>query len=1179
MKKTLYLTRECQKNDAFRKIWMTMKLSVILFLVSLTQLMATEAYAQFTKLTLQLKDASVKEVLHQIEDESEFFFLYNSKLVDVDRKVSGEFKDQKISEVLNSIFEGADVAYTVVDRQIVLTNKADQKNFTEVINQEQQKTITGTVTDKNGPIPGANVVVTGTTTGAITDSNGKYTLAVPQGAQSLTFTFIGMQSQEIPIGTSTQIDVTMNEMAVGLDDVVVVGYGRQSRQVMTTSISKLDSKVLESIPYANVGQSMTGTLAGVRVQSTSGMPGTSPQVIIRGGTSINNPDGAAPLYIVDGVIRNDMTSINPADVESLQVLKDAAATSIYGARGSNGVVIINTKSGKAGTTRVTYNYDLSLSNNIRFYDLMNARDYLYYQRLGTVATASLPGNAIRLSNLVTASAFGTGNDLTNNTWSSVQYLTPQNQYKLDQGWQSMPDPVDPSKTLLFSDTDWQHLLFRTAISHNHNLNVSGGTEKATFNLGIGYLDGEGVAVYTNYKRYSLNLSSSIKVTDNIQAFWRVAYTNSTSRDVSQGAASGDFNIFKIMMDTPPTMKLYFEDGTFATGFRGMDYTPPEYIFNTMKPNRNLNDLTLVLGATWKIIPGLTFDPQFSFYQTNQYNRFFQMDYWNGPTSLVTSRVANASYTKNFNPQAEGVFTYAKSINNVHNLEVKAGFSYWETNNYYLYAAGDNAATNLIPTLNASGRPTSVTGTESKLAIAGYFTRVTYNYKEKYLFNASLRYDGASNLGSKSRWGAFPGISLGWNIDKENFWSVIPANLLKLKLRTSYGVNGNISGLGPYTAQGTVGSGSQYNNAASLAVTVLPNQNLQWEQSKTLDFGMDFGLFNNRVNILFDTYIRHTDQLLTSLNLPRSTGFASIFTNYGSLENRGNEVELNVNVLPATSDFQWNISLNIADVKTKILKLPDNGQPNNRVGGFYVWDAGTETYMWKGGLQEGGRINDFYGFQSIGVYATNAEAANAPTDMIITTPDKKKYGGDFIWLDTDGNGITDTRDYVYLGNPYPTTTGGFSNTFSYKGIQLYSRMDYTLGGTVYYENYGRYLGCPSGLGNLSNDLLRSWMNDGDVTDIPRYYWADQIAQRNFHSTRQPSGQYPKTDFWCLREVTLSYNLPNKILQKLNIADLRLNVTGNNLYYFTKYPGLNPEATSTDSAFPNPRNIIFGVSIGF
>jgi hypothetical protein len=236
-------------------------------------------------------------------------------------------------------------------------------------------------------------------------------------------------------------------------------------------------------------------------------------------------------------------------------------------------------------------------------------------------------------------------------------------------------------------------------------------------------------------------------------------------------------------------------------------------------------------------------------------------------------------------------------------------------------------------------------------------------------------------------------------------------------------------------------------------------------------------------------------------------------------------------------------------------------------------------MWKGGLQEGGRINDFYGLQSIGIYATNAEAAKAPTDMIITTPDKKKYGGDVIWQDTDGNGIIDTRDYVYLGNPYPTTTGGFSNTFSYKGIQLYARMDYTLGGKVYYENYGRYLGCPSGLGNLSNDLLRSWMKDGDVTDIPKYYWADQIAQRNVHSTRQPSGQYPKTDFWCLREVTLSYNLPEKILQKLKIADLRLNVTGNNLYYFTKYPGLNPEATSTDAAFPNPRNIIFGASIGF
>ena len=1155
-----------------------MKITVLLSILGICQAFATSTYSQTTRLTIDAQNAKLKDVLTKIEDESEFYFLYSSKLVDTEKEISVKADNLKIDEILTSAFKGLDIEYAIVDRQIILSPKAMMKDYMETVAQQQKK-VSGKITDSSGAtLPGVSVIVKGTTSGVITDSNGSYSLSNVNENATLQFSFVGMKTQEIAVGTKTTINITLAEETVGIEEVVAVGYGKQSRQVMTTSISKLDTKVLENIPYANVGQSMTGTMAGVRVQSTSGMPGSSPQIIIRGGTSINNPDGAAPLYIVDGVIRNDMANINPADVESLQVLKDAAATSIYGARGSNGVVIINTKSGKAGTTKVTYNYDLSLSNNIRFYDLMNARDYLYYQRLGVVATAGVE-NPSRLSNLTSASAFGTGNDLTKNTWSSVQYLTPQNQYKLDQGWQSMPDPIDPSKTLLFSDTNWQDLLFRTAISHNHNLNVSGGTEKATFNLGFGYLDGEGVAVSTNYKRYSLNLFSSIKVTDNIQAFLRVAYTNSTSRDLSNGAASGDFNIFKVMMDAPPTMKLYFEDGTFATGMRAMDYTPPGYIFNTFKPYKNFNDLTLIFGATWKIIPGLTFDPQFSLYQTNQYNRFFQMDYWNGPTSLVTSRAANASYTKNFTPQAEGVFTYAKSINNVHKLEAKAGFSYYETNNYYLYAAGDNAATNLIPTLNASGRPTSVTGTESKLAIAGYFTRVTYNYKEKYLFNASLRYDGASNLGSNKKWGAFPGISLGWNIDKENFWSVIPANLLKLKLRTSYGVNGNISGLGPYTAQGTVGSGSQYNNSASLAVTVLPNQNLQWEQSKTLDFGMDFGLFNNRVNILFDTYRRKTDQLLTYLNLPRSTGFTSIFTNYGSLENRGIEVELNANVLPATSDFQWNISFNIADVKTKILKLPDNGQPNNRVGGFNVWDAGTKTYMWKGGLQEGGRINDFYGMQSIGIYATNAEAANAPTDMIITTANKKKYGGDVIWQDTDGNGTIDTRDYVYLGNPYPTTTGGFSNTFSYKGIQLYSRIDYTLGGTVYYENYGRFLGCPSGLGNLSNDLLRSWMKDGDVTDIPKYYWADQVAQRNVHSTRQPSGQYPKTDFLCLREVTLSYNLPNKILQKLKIADLRLNVTGNNLYYFTKYPGLNPEATSTDSAFPNPRNIIFGVSIGF
>ena len=1035
-----------------------------------------------------------------------------------------------------------------------------------------QKTVTGTVTGTdNAPLPGVSIVVKGTTTGTITDINGKYSLSLPSNAKTLVFTFVGMESQEIAIGSGSVYDVALSGSLVGLQEVVVIGFGKQSREVITTSVSKLDTKVLANVPYANVATALEGHLAGVRVQTISGQPGTAPRIIIRGGTSINNPNGAAPLYIIDGVIRDNMNAINSADIESIQVLKDASSTAIYGARGSNGVVIIVTKSGAAGPTQVTYKYDLSFSQVGKRYDLLNARDFVYFQRLGFVATGR---NVPAYSSLPTGSGYpgGTGNDLTNLTWDSVQKLTPENQYKLQEGWQSMPDPLDPSTTLIFSDTDWQDVLFRTAVSHNHSLSVSGGNEKATFSLGMGYLDAQGIANTTDYKRISMNLHADIKVTDNIKAFGQVAYTNMNNHVVfSEGA------IFKSALILPPTAKRYFEDGTLSPG-QG-SYGNTEYFLGTYNPLNNENDLTLVVGAQWKIIPGLTFDPRISLYQRNGYSRNFQKQFLNGPTVLNSTRSASASYAKRFDPQAEAVLTYNRSINSIHNLEVKAGFSYYENDNYSVGASGNKAATDLIPTLNASGTPVSVTGSESHQIIVGYFSRATYNFKEKYLFNASVRYDGASNLGTNSKWGLFPGVSLGWNMHKEDFWSALPENMIKLKLRASYGVNGNISGLGLYQAQGTYSTGTIYSTLAGIQNTVLPNANLQWEQSKTLDFGLDLGLFNDRVNVLFDVYRRVTDNLLTNLSMPASTGFASILTNFGSLENKGIEIEVNLRAMPSTSAFQWNISFNAADVKTKILKLPDNGVERNRIGGEYLWDPSQGKYAWLGGLQEGGAIGDYYAFKQVSVYTTDEEAAAGPIDMLVPRTDKTKYGGDVNWLDLDGNDTINVRDKVYVGNMYPHFTGGFTNSFSYKNVSLDVRMDFTLGHTINYETGGRIEGCFSGVNAIGSNILRSWQKPGDVTDVSKYYFADQNGQWNVWNGRGNSRFFPKGNFLCMREITLSYNIPKSILQKIKISDLRFNVTGNNLYYFTKYPGLNPEASGTDTAYPNPRSIIFGASITF
>lgn len=1035
-----------------------------------------------------------------------------------------------------------------------------------------QKTISGKVSDTSGgTLPGISIAVKGTTTGTVTDVKGNYSIANVPANATLQFSFMGMKTQEIVVGNKNVINVVLAEEIIGLDEVVVIGYGKQSREVVTTSVSKLDTKVLANVPYANIGLALEGNLAGVRVQSTSGQPGAAPRIIIRGGTSINNPNGAAPLYIIDGIIRDNMNAINSADIESIQVLKDASSTAIYGARGSNGVVIVVTKSGVSGPTRVTYNYDLSFSEVGKTYDLLNARDFVYFQRLGFVATGR---NVPAYASLPTGNGYpgGTGNDLSNLTWDSVQELTEANKYKLNQGWESMPDPLNPSKTLIFSNTDWQDVLFRTAVSKNHSLSVSGGNERSTFSLGIGYLNSQGIAETTGYNRLSLNMHGDVKVTDNIKVFGQVAYTNMNNQLVfSEGA------IFKSALILPPTAKRYFEDGSLSPG-QG-SYGNTEYFLSTYFPKNNENDLSVVVGAQWKIIPGLTFDPRISLYQRNGYNRNFQKEFLNGPTVLNSTRTATASYTKRFDPQAEAVLTYNKSIKDVHKIEIKAGLSYYGNDNYNISASGKSAATDLIPTLNASGTPVSVSGSETQQVIIGYFSRATYNYKEKYLFNASLRYDGASNLGENSKWGLFPGFSLGWNLHKEDFWKIFPENLLRLKLRASYGVNGNISGLGLYQAQGAYGTGTRYSSLAGIQNTILPNANLKWEQSKTVDLGTDIGLFNGRISVLFDAYRRVTDNLLTNLSMPASTGFASILTNFGSLENKGYEIELKVQALPSNSAFQWNISFNTSDVKTKILKLPYNGIANNRVGGEYLYDPKQGKYAWMGGLQEGGAIGDYYAFKQIGVYKTDAEAAAGPIDMLVPRTDKTKYGGDVNWLDVDKNDTIDVRDKVYVGNMYPSFTGGISNSFSYKNISLDIRMDYTTGHTINYETGARIEGCFSGVNAIGSNILRSWQKPGDDTDVSKYYFADQNGQWNVWAGRGNSRFFPKGDFLCLREVTLSYNIPQKILKKIKINELRFNVTGNNLVYFTKYPGLNPEASGTDTAYPNPRTIIFGASITF
>ncbi len=1029
-----------------------------------------------------------------------------------------------------------------------------------------QTNISGMVKNSNRDgLQGVSVSLKEASNGTVTGKDGKYSLSVPDSKGTLEFSLVGFITQEVDINGSLIVDLVMEENVETLKGVVVVGYGKQSRETVTTSITKLDKKVLENIPYANVATAMQGTMAGVKVQTTSGQPGAAPRVIVRGGTSINNPNGASPLIIVDGVIRT-MSNIAAEDVESIQVLKDAASTAIYGARGSNGVVLITTKSGKPGKTRVDYSYDMTVSNVARLFELASAEQYITLGRLGTVAVGQkLPTYLGRLNQSL---GYGVGNDLTKNTDYTTMYLTEQNKHKLNEGWSSMPDPVDPTKTIIYKETDFQTLAMQTGLSHNNHISISGGTNKATFNAGVGYLSSEGTAITTFFKMLTFNLNGDIKLNDRLSFFARTLFAQS----VDNRLISDSYTFWGAA--TRPTAKYAYEDGTLAPG--RINQGNPDYHMKNRDAENSTYNLTLSAGAHWDILPGLSFDPIISMNNTMGYARSFQPAYGNGAGRIVSTRAASAADSRTIQTQADAIFSYTKSFLSDHTLDAKAGLSFYKRNNYNLSANGQGASTDLIPTLNAVGQFVGMSSTLSDQIILGYFSRLNYDFKKKYLLSLNMRYDGASNLGESHKWGFFPGLSIGWNVHKENFWLAVPKVFSNLKLRASYGVNGNISQLGDFTAQGTYAVGGQYAGAPVIQNTGIPNKDLQWEQSKTLNFGADIGVLNNRVNVLFDVYRRVTDNLITTLNLPSSTGFTGILTNYGSLENKGFEIELSVQVLPASSPFQWTASFNAAKTKSKILSLPVNGIKNNRVGGSYVWDPKIGDYAWLGGLQEGGRIGDYYVYKQTGVYATDEEASKAPRDLVSPTADKTKHGGDVIWQDTDNNGVIDSRDMVYVGNIYPVWTGGFSNYFNYKNFALSIRLDYTTGHTVY--NYGRAFYDI----NLDGDNVmtqkmadKSWKKQGDITNVPRYYWQDATE---FNIRRGNSEYYESGDYLAVRELTLTYNLPAKFLRKLKLSNVRINVTGNNLHYFTKYTGLNPEDGGQEfGRYPVPRNIIFGVNI--
>ena len=1082
-----------------------------------------------------------------------------------------------------------------------------------------QKIVKGKVINEMGEsLPGVNILAKGSKVTAQTDFDGNFTIEVPDNVTTLVVSYIGLEEQEVIIG-NLPLRIVLKEVGQQMNEVIVVGYGQQNRKTLSTSVSKLDKKVLENVPYSNVTQALQGNVTGLVVRTASGQPGKASNILVRGGTSIDNPSGATPMYIVDGVIRTQIDDINSADIASLQVLKDAAATSIYGARASNGVIIITTSTGKAGKTKITYNVSTQNSQVGKKYDFLEGGDFIRLSRLGVQNAADILGGSrpnARDNQLIGATPYGTNNNLLSNTPFATllkSNLSPSTIGDLQaKGWQEIIDPLNAANTIMYKSTNWNDVLFQSAITQNHNLGISGGSDKGVFDLSLGYLKGDGITIFTGYQRFTGKLNASLKVADNFTLNGRVLYSKSSNNQVVANSV-----VFNRYLGNAPTTKLYLEDGTLAPGQNNINGNPLYQMGKVKGINEN-NKLQMSVDGDLKLTSDLTFTPSLSLYNENENDNTFQQAFLSGSNGLVdNTRPATRLSNQIAQYQYEGVLTYVKNLETIGDFEAKLGASKFDKSINTFNASGKGSPSDLAQSLDSSPIPVSVFSNNTKLVLNSVFGRMNYDYKSKYFATASFRYDGASSLGPDNKYGFFPGLSVGWNIQEEKFWSVMPEMVSSLKLRGSFGVNGNLGTLGDFQAGGLYsgssnGFANSYNGQSAIINSQIANPGLKWEQSQTFNAGFDLGFNNDKIRLIGDFYNKLTSDLLTNLTLPSNSGFSTVLTNLGGLRSKGFELELNANVYNQ-NDLRINLGANISHNNNVIEKLPFNGNVNNRIGGTEIWDAASGSYKYVGGLQEGQKIGDFYAHKQLYILSTQAEA----DAYNLTTKDNyvsktnaaggnatgKKFAGDAVFEDTDKNGVIDSRDRTYMGNMFPKFTGGFSFNADYKGFALAVRTDYSLGATIYNEARARFVGQFQGNYGLLAESLQSWQKEGDITDVPRYRWADQTNQNNlFRSEASGAGYntnmfqgnsryYESGDYLCLREITISYTIPKSMIERIKLTNVRIYVTGSNLYYFTNYKGLSPEVQGIDGGsslglndagakgtYPVPRNITLGLNIG-
>lgn len=1161
------------------KIPIAMKMTLLLLFVLTFQLQAELIYSQDTKISLDIRNSTIEKVLQTIEEKSDYYFLYNSRLIDVDRKVSVQVRNAAISAVLERLFDSENVDYEVKGSQIILSPKEMHSQITSVIEaiQQQKQTITGKIVDAAGmPIIGANIVEAGTTNGTVTDIDGNFALQVEENAE-IQISYIGYVGQNILIKENTVFNIILQEDFQMLDEVVAIGYGTARRKDLTGSVSSVSGSSLQDIPVTSAAQAIVGRMAGVQVTKTEGAPDADVKIRVRGGGSITQDN--SPLFIVDGFPVDNINDIAPTDIASIDILKDASSSAIYGARGANGVILITTKKGTEGKGKVSFNTYFGIKNITKNLEVLDPYEYVLYQ-------------------------YENGSALVQNFGNFQDYEL----YKQIKG------------------TNWQDDIFgQTGNSQYYNVAFTGGTKLSKYNISITHNNEKEIMLGSGFKRTNLtaNTTNTLKDWLIIDFNTRLSNLNGRGAGTSSGGRLSHIVQYRPVNGFMDIVDSTLDDLDYET-YASQSINPVDQTNDDYKRENNLR-FNFDGAATIKFTKDLSYRLDFGVqYNENTKNNFYGIN-TSDARSLGSIPLANIVKNSSNSYRLSNVLTYNMNdfIPN-NNFTIMAGEEIISSKAKLITSSAKYFpkfidAESALSMMQLGGLTDPVeTDNRQPNNLSSFFGRINYDYKGKYLASVTFRADGSSKFAPGNQWGYFPSGGLAWRISEERFMEKTNNWLGDLKLRASYGTSGNnrISDNAWqktfYVTSGTLYLDGDGGSASPTAIlrpnSVLSNNKLKWETTVTNNIGIDIGLFNQRLMGTIEVYKNITKDLLISATIPSSTGYTNQWQNIGQTSNKGIEFQLNL-VVVEKKDFSLDMAFNIGINKNKIDKLGDTKrweQTDN-------WSSGRDgEYL----IEEGGQVGLMYGYVTDGMYSFDdfdydsltgiySLKTGVPDDSGILNlkmpGSSKPMPGALKLVDQNNDGVVNLEDRVVIGNANPKHSGGYNVSARYKGFDFNAFFNWIYGNDIYNANKLAFTSFGSSykyknllnIMNSENRFIYIDKTTGETVNDPiklaeinknATIWSPIHASYPLHSWAIEDGTFLR-----LNNLTIGYSIPSVLLDKIKINKCRIYATAYNLFTWTNYSGFDPEVDSRRNtpltpgidwnAYPKSRSFNFGMNLEF